>query len=429
MTPKRFITLIIGSMLLAVLLLMQSIKPVSNEQGDLVTGTRELLPAAQKLASAQITAIHVSVSLNREQFNHLEDLNRSFMANFPHMKVTIHNSAPVQERSDIFSAWMELGQQRLNADVMLLANSWVKPFAVRGYLKPTDRVVSGESQSDQLERLIDPLKWNGYVWAVPSYANPYIVVWNEQLLEEAGLSEPPLDWPAFVGAAEALVDAHADVNVVNLASGDLQQLIVWLESLQAVPVNSLNTLDFHAEELAKLKESEWLQSMEGRIGRREGLSELGLANDLLHNRTLAAVLSWDSYKRLDKSLKQQLLVTQNYILYPWMNGGSYVISSSTKHEEAAALWIKEMTSAERQLEAYESFGLLPTRSSLYSGSHYAMSDAAPPAWVAAALSEKREKEQKAAAMPDWPAAWNDLERKWSLLMQPNEETALPNSSP
>ena len=413
MSPKKFILLIMGSMVIAALLLIPSINN-KNPNSERKDGSSINVPTTRQLSTAKTTMLNVSVSLSGAQFYALEQLNQSFMTKYPNIKVMLSNTDPASGKSDVHNGWIELGQQRLNADILLLDNSWVKPFAVNGHLKPADRVIAGETQSDQLVRLIEPLKWNGYIWAVPRDANPYILLWNKSMLKEAGMEEPPKDWKNFLAASETIMGLYPDSKLINLSSGDLMQLIIWFESVAVLPANSAYTIDFGKEKLAELG---WLEEMEAYIGRRSLYDSWQLSEDFEQDRTLAAVVSWDIYKRMDAALRDKLLVDRESMNYPWMNGSSFAISSNTRHEEEAAIWIKEMTGVEHQLEAYERFGLLPSRASLYSKSVYTDPALMPPEWAASALNESPAAGHEAANDPSWPSIWSEKERSWHLVTQ------------
>lgn len=54
-------------------------------------------------------------------------------------------------------------------------NEWVVPLAIQGLFQPVDRLMNNDVLSDQFPSVVDALRWNGYMWAIPYETNPYIL--------------------------------------------------------------------------------------------------------------------------------------------------------------------------------------------------------------------------------------------------------------
>ncbi|MEV5025045.1 extracellular solute-binding protein [Paenibacillus sp. LPE1-1-1.1] len=411
MTPRKYVPFLLGTLLLAALLLIpfsRDTNPTSVRKPD---GKSNVQPVPGELVIDQLANIHVNVSLPDSQFKELQELNRNFMMKYPHIQAKITNEP---SKDGAYDLWSLQSQQGEAADIILLDNGWVRPFAVRGFLKPADSVMTGDSLSDQLTGLLDPLKWNGYLWGIPKDLNPYTIVWSSPLLAEAGLKEPPADWNAYQAAAFKIIELHPQASIVNWSVGDLQQQIVWLAAFQSEPSRMLNVLPVNAAQALQLA---WFQELESKISRINGDERERLDEAFQKNQLLAAIIPWNEYEELKEATRNKLIVDRDQIIYPWLNGRSYVISSSSESEEEAMIWIQEMTDINNQQISYDRTGQLPARASLYAfnGSLQSKQTHIPPAWWKKVLDTKKTDAQLANPDPLWPEKWRQREHLWKTF--------------
>lgn len=413
MSPRKYVPLVIGALLLAALLLTQfsqNSDPASIGKPD---GKSPDPPVPYKLKIEKHIDINVNVSLTNEQFRKLNELHRDFINKYPYIQVNIRNVASSDEA---YALWVEQSQQGRGVDVMLLDNGWVKPFAVRGFLKPTESMMTGDVLTDQMSALLDPLKWNGYIWGVPESVNPYIAIWNHNLLVEAGFKNPPNDWASFQAVTEKVMALNADTSIINLSPGDLQQQLVWHSLFQLGRSNIVNLQSLNKEQMERLQ---WLETIEPRISRIKTEAVTDFNEAMSANKLLLAFLPWNVYEKMLSTVRDQVIVDQKEIYFPWLNGRSYVISSSSDVVEEATLWIREMTNTDNQQKAYDELGQLPARASLYKSSHFEQKDESriPPRWWLDILNEKQTDEQSAIMDPIWPERWKLWKQQWLLYSQ------------
>jgi ABC-type glycerol-3-phosphate transport system substrate-binding protein len=412
-TPRKYVPFMIGTLLLAALLLI----PYSRNTDQASIGKPEkksnVQPVPGELVIDQLTDILVNVSLPNSQFLQLQELNRNFMMKYPHIQVKLTNEPTTD---DAYSQWVLQSQQGESADIMLLDNEWVRPFAVRGFLKPADSVMTGDTLSDQMTGLLDPLKWNGYLWGVPRDVNPYVVVWSGALLAEAGLKGPPTDWASYQAAAAKIIELHPQASIVNWSAGDLLQQLVWLATFDADQSNLLNMQPLNEKQTAQL---EWFQNIEQHISRIENNAIDQFNASFQSDNLLAAIIPWNDYESLNEGLRNKLIVDRDHIYSPWLNGHSYAISSSSDVEEEAMLWIREITDVNNQQMTYDRSGQLPARASLYSFNSSLQNDQVqiPPAWWKKVLIAKREENELPQPDPMWPEKWQYRERMWKLFSE------------
>lgn len=413
MTPGKYAPFILGALLLAALLLIQlsrNTNPASTGKPD---GTSTVQPAPEELVLVRPSHINVNASLPDAQFRQLLEANKDFMMKYPHIQVKLTNEASKNKAYDL---WTQQSQQGEAADVMLLDNAWVRPFAVRGFLKSADNVMLGDMLSDQMTGLLDPLKWNGYLWGVPRDVNPYIVVWSEALLMQAGLKEPPSDWAVYQDTAAKLIELNSKTSIVNWSDGDLLQQLLWLAIFQDDQSNLLNVQPLNEMQTAQLR---WLKSMEKNISRIEADAIVEISEAFQGNKLLAAVIPWNDYEKLNEALRNKLIVDRDQIIYPWLNGRSYVISSSSNAEEEAMLWIQVMTDLNNQQMIYDRSGQLPARASFYASNSplHVNQVNMPPAWWQKVLNAKLSDDNLPIPDPQWPVKWQQREQKWEMFSQ------------
>ncbi|MBD2870145.1 ABC transporter substrate-binding protein [Paenibacillus arenilitoris] len=408
MSPRKYAPLLIGVILLSALLLLQlsrNADPASTGSPD---GKSADQPATGEAVIEERTEIRVNVSLPADQYRELKELSDNFMLKYPYIQVTLANEP---DANKAYGAWTEDSRRGEAADVMLMDNGWVRAFAVRGYLQSADNAMTGDTLTDQMAGLLDPLKWNGYLWGVPMDVDPYVVVWNRLLLDEAGLKTPPADWPAYQTAAAKVIERHADASILNWSAGDLRQQLVWLAALQADPSDLINLQEPSDALVSQLR---WLDTMNARISRIGTDSIAEISEALAGRKLLTAVLPWTAFEKLSASVRDGLIFDRERILFPWLNGRSYVVSSYCKAEEESMLWVSEMTEIYNQQRNYDLFGQLPARASLYAANDDERSGQSriPPAWWKSALNANQPAGHIPAADPQWPENWQRREGMW-----------------
>lgn len=126
-----------------------------------------------------------------------------FMEKNPHIKIE----------------WVDIGNERYQQTLTLISggnapdifylNDWVLPLAERGVFMPLDDIVDGDPSFNLNEfypNLVDALRYEGKLYALPQEVSPIVVYYNEELFEAAGLELPTDDWTQqdFFNAAKVL---------------------------------------------------------------------------------------------------------------------------------------------------------------------------------------------------------------------------------
>jgi len=422
LSPRKFAPVVLFVLLLSALLMMQFTHKLTLKwpQPNLTQQEEPVQPAGGQPSEERLVELNVTVSLPPESFELLSEHTAAFADKYPHIQVRLHNE---EMHEGLYADWLNRQALGHAPDVMLLDNGWVAPFAVKGHLMPADNALAGDAQSDQLASVLDPLRWNGYLWAVPKDLNPYALFWNGPMLEEAGLDGPPESWDEWMEAAARLAetDAEADAEagagpqrlLLNLSPGNLSQLQLFVGKFEPGD-DGAPWLPWASSE----KQSELLAALHGMSDRIAQLpaEDVGKLSGLIESgKLLAAILPWDSYEKLGQAAAGRLLRDDAAAGVPWLQGRSFAVSSRSEAEAEASLWIREMTEAAVQQADYVLSGRLPVRASLYGGPQRRDGGSPPPGWkelLEVKLPDNRLGPIRPGAAADW-LLWEKLWREYS----------------
>ncbi|GGG10386.1 ABC transporter substrate-binding protein [Paenibacillus abyssi] len=383
MSRRKYMLLLLGFLMLFIVVIYPMLRlqgvELTRPQGDAFT----LLPEQDSKRGTAFKELRVTVSMEPSEFFSLQQASRIFSESHSNVYITLDN-VPTIESYEHFKNDARLGEA---ADVMLVDNNWVSEFAALGFLKPTDALLTGETLIDQMSGLLQPLKWNGYVWGVPKDADPLVLVWSSRLLKEAGFDHPPEDWAAFLEVTSTIAalegPEYGETKWISFDASDVRQWMIWMSALNGRPSDPKAPEALAGERLERLR---FVNDAAGRIGDWNLLDdENELVSALEAGRLLSAVVPWSIASGMTGSSDSLLVLGEHTQKNPlWTNGRSFVISSRTGVEEEARAWIESVTNVHNQGLFYEDYGKLPARKSLYNGN---LSDV-PPKWLQYRLEEE-----------------------------------------
>nr|WP_233168160.1 ABC transporter substrate-binding protein [Paenibacillus roseus] len=308
----------------------------------------------------------VNVSISSSEFADLQKLTLDFTAKHPDIKVKLVN-LPAGDTYERLKQGALLGEA---PDIMLLDNSWVIDFAASGYLKNVDSMFAGETFSDVPAGLLQPLKWNSFLWGVPKDADPLLTVWSAVLLKGAG--GEPLSLPHNISELELLAEAidAADNNKTPesrkwaaFAPDSLKELLVWASAFQGADGDPANMAHLPSKQEELLRNLDSMR-MKGMLLVEADSSRL--LDHLLNGNLLSAVLPLSKLYANWSSYAGKLVVQNQASEQPlWLNGRSYTLSAKTKWPQEAKAWIEYVTDPLHQEAAFISSGKLPARKSAY----------------------------------------------------------------
>ncbi|MGI2292828.1 ABC transporter substrate-binding protein [Paenibacillus sp. GXUN7292] len=406
MQVRKFAPLVIGALLIIALLLIPSSRSIKWSRGVDQMHHLPALPIQGQITAEQPVDLFVNVSLTSEEFEQLRLMNEQFMKYTRGINVYLSNDNSSEYAYERWSEQHALGK---TADIMLLDNSWVRQFAIQGYLKPVDSIMAGDVLADQLPAVLDALRWNGYLWGVPRMLNPNILLWNKALLTELGWTEPPSNWKEWVEAADSL-DAAADQPLFAVELDDFTQLLPLLGKFESEEDNVLHLKTWSSRQYEQINDLRQFEA-HNLLLQTSDRKEVGQA--FANGHLLAAVLPWNEYMYLNSSVKEQLIVDEESIIYPWLNGQSFVISSRTKHDKEAMKWIQALTDLSHQQQLHESFRFLPTTVTALQEMDYWEQDKFSREfdWLNR-LNQKPAEHKSSRLDPQWLIYWEDWQQRW-----------------
>ena len=311
----------------------------------------------------------VAAVIDEEGFEQLRRQSDDYQARHP--EVAVHWS-----RIDPASASLagDIREGIETSDLMLVPNEWVRDLAVDGSLQPVDSVFVGDALSEQFEAVISQMKWNGYLWGVPRAMDPYVLLWNKNILDSlqsgTGPVAPPLSLEQWRNLPQLLADKGLIASWLAIDGTDPFALLAWLGAATGKRQDAImDRADAIWSSDALDKALQLLDEQRAGIAGIQDQAEFWPA--FAAGQYAAAVARGSEAKRaleeLPESAKSAILIDRSVWQTPfvWPNGTSFVLSSRSKQEDAAKRWLTEMTAPSLQLDDYENGGLLPVNRPLY----------------------------------------------------------------
>ncbi len=343
----------------------------SEEHGE----TEPITPQSQEIEQDP-GKISVAVQLDESDFLRFQQLNQQVMDEY-HIEVQLTNF-PAEKDYSAVRQELELGD---SPDVLLLNNTLIRRFASGGYLLPTESYYSGSLTGEVLSASLTQNEWNGYVWAVPMDADPYVWVYHPDKLKEKELKFPSSgdDWRAMLNAYKKqplfpyllALDFNDPYAVMSLMwqltghSGSADETSLFK------PTGELRTV---IQQLDSLRP--FLKSFGDAAGEEE------IWNKLYTGETAFALVKWSDAKRHQHpNIRISYPDLESSAGGVWVGGRSYAVSARSGNMETAGMWISAMTSQLRQRQWYDLTGYLPVLNTMY----YQASRNALPSWIPASF--------------------------------------------
>jgi len=379
-----------------------------------------VVPDAEPVRTVEL---ELGVMLPEEQYNELVLLSQRVSELHPHIRVKIKNFF---DDHLTFEEWEKLAQLGGLGDVQLVNNEWVVPLAIQGLFQPVDRLMNNDVLSDQFPSVVDALRWNGYMWAIPYETNPYILFMHKQAFEEAESNDltPEITIPFVLDESLALKGGVIPTNpsseqdeqqdqpeMMNLSFEYLLDRYQQAKSFEG-PLMSIDSEHMNGI-LVWL--SMWYKDQDQPM-------QLGMLNetqyDALHFLQQNVELMKPSMEIVESSIpflylvtlkqyyEQRELIDTNYVTsklqipLPWLNGKSFMISAGTKEAEAAMLWLET-------LNRYQPEGTVVHRKIYASYSNDSMQ-----LLIKDILQQKLLASQHFAVDLHWVKRYEQLEQQW-----------------
>ncbi|MPV38717.1 sugar ABC transporter substrate-binding protein [Georgenia subflava] len=97
-------------------------------------------------------------------------------------------------------------------DVAEVGTTWTPEFAEIGALEDlTPRIEEAGLDADLVEGLVEAGTFDGGLYGMPWYAGVRSIIYNTEIFETAGITEPPTSWDELLSAVEAIKSSQPDV--------------------------------------------------------------------------------------------------------------------------------------------------------------------------------------------------------------------------
>ena len=174
------------------------------------------IAAAALLAAPSGAALAEDITLEFVVWNYsldvIEDNARQFEAENPGIRVNItdytwpdyHDSLVLRFRSGT------------TTDVIYGGQDWLPGWAAAGFLAPLDEIAPEaikEYREDLAGFTISDMTYNGQIYGLPYYADTISFLYNERILDEAGIAVPST-WDEVADAARTLRDEGMEMPIV-----------------------------------------------------------------------------------------------------------------------------------------------------------------------------------------------------------------------
>lgn len=366
---RRKIVLIFVFMILFVLVLSPWASAPSPSLSSMPAAPRKTQPedgvARPPAAAEELVRLKASVAMDETEFAYFRQTVEEQSLLLPDISLDLVRVEP-EEAGAVFLNASGIGEP---PDVMLMENERVLSFAVSGYLAPVGGAFSGEALPEPFDALAAPLKWNGYIWGVPKDFDPYVIVWNTDVLGAVrGNDAPPPGRLAEWAELASLSRSQATpVSWLAVDGEDPTALLSWVQAATGERTDTLWSEEDDPWSGTPLGEAIALLDRE-RAGIAFGGGPREIGDALAEGRAAAAVVPHSEAERLVKELDGvQLAIDRSAWKLPflWPRGRSFVISSRSEVQDAANRWIAAMTRDSLLQDNRDRFGKLPARRSLY----------------------------------------------------------------
>lgn len=295
--------------------------------------------------------LRVSVSLGPEALEALERITEEWESRHPYWQAEL---VPADAEAD-----RGTGVDGQRADIALLSSRDVLRWASAGKLLPADGLVpqdSGSGSVSEASPIVQELRWRGYAWGTPAYADPPVLIWSREALQAAGWSKPPETWAEL----ERLRAQAPERAAAAIPAADGIQALSWLARWHGGGA----TLDPALLEASVLPRTAPLQAADlAAAGSADAAVELARRGG-----SYAAVVPLSYYRSHGLHVEFIADASLAAAAAPSALGGyGYVISSDTEFPAAAGSWIAAAAGRSAQERLREEAGLLPADPSLYAG--------------------------------------------------------------
>ncbi len=228
---KKLLSLLLTFML--VLSMTACGKKVStNDNGNTDTTKTDTTKTEDTTASAEKVTIKVAnyALLESGYTEFWENVKAGYETKYPNVTVE-WVTAPY---NDMLSQVMNMAGAGDKVDLIFSELMWLPALVDAGLAEPMENVLDKEFMDDYYDNTLEAHSIDGTVYAAPLYVSPFILFYNTELFEKAGLdpNSPPTTYDEMLKCAEALS---------KLTTDDGNKVYAFGQSTASVPVAGAST--------------------------------------------------------------------------------------------------------------------------------------------------------------------------------------------
>jgi multiple sugar transport system substrate-binding protein len=333
-----------------------------------------LLPAVRAQSQEQITALFISDK------TWVPDLTKQFES-----KAGIHVNVVLSDYGDMLTKLAAAAAAKTGAYDVISAD--VPAWWAAGYLAPLEQRINAlPGKADVLST--DIASYKGHWYGMPWLIDNRVFVYNEKMLKDAGVSEPPKTWSALLSAAETMKRKGIAYPIMfpwAQHEGEFCDFAAVLASFGGRLFDDQYTkvLFNGPEGVAAL--STWVELHRKNLVNRDALASKSFAVSTTLSQGKAAFgTTWSLLRGMfDDPAKSKVVGQLRVMLYPGGKAGmtgtydgseSLGIAADSKHADAAWKYIEFLTSKDVERQVFVKEKTLPIWKSLYTDAEMIKAD-------------------------------------------------------
>ena len=239
---KKVLSLILALVMLSTVLFgCGNSDSSAADEGSAAEGTANSDASAAEAGNGdeEPVTIEVAVSGSAQEMEIHQQKFDLYMEEHPNVTIK-----PVDIGTERFQKLMNLIGSGTAPDIIYI-NEWCYSLAYRDVLLPLDSYIEADTEfdlADYPESLLVPLRYEDQLYALPQEVSPYVIYYNKDMFEAAGLELPTDDWTMddFYAAAKALTNPDKNVYGYRHPGAWADQILNWF-SLSGVEFDTSGT--------------------------------------------------------------------------------------------------------------------------------------------------------------------------------------------
>lgn len=182
---------------------------LTSRETTALRGLLALGVLALTLGSAAAQTITVAAHYSPEEAAPIEACFADYEAQNPGIDIVYQQIAYGDYLQTVLTS--RIGGQ--SPDIYHLYNIWGPQMVDNGVLDTPPAELETWIRDTYLPSTVETVTINDQVWGVPTEVSNYMLVYNKQLLAEAGFDSPPATWDELLEMASAITARNADNNI------------------------------------------------------------------------------------------------------------------------------------------------------------------------------------------------------------------------